>query len=73
VTCYAERWLCIYQLSIELGQSRLTSIVEDEHSINHRVVLAGCCLVVRIRDGDAAGLKYDAASVDRALASFVPE
>jgi hypothetical protein len=25
----------MYQLSIELCQSRLTSIVEDEHSINH--------------------------------------
>jgi hypothetical protein len=36
-----ERYVCMYQLGIELGQSRLASIVKDEHSINHRGVVLG--------------------------------
>jgi hypothetical protein len=38
--CDGALWW-MYQLGIEFGQSRLTSIVENEHSINHRGVVCG--------------------------------
>lgn len=31
--------MCMYKLGIELGQARLARVVEDEHGINHGVVV----------------------------------
>lgn len=53
IACEGVRLEQVHQLSVELGQTRLAGIVEDEHSIDHGVVVG--FVLGRAIDGNAPG------------------